>query len=674
MNDNVNWLSVGQDDTEDAFWTICEEYEQTLHEGSSLTPEQWLLAQCSPVLRQHLTDLHTLYKASRPSAAATGVSPAVAVPGYEILGELGRGGMGVVYQALQVRLNRVVALKVLLEGNHAGTETLARFRTEAEAAARLRHPHIVPIHEVGEHDGRPFLILEYVAGGSLKQHLDGTPQSARQAARLVQVLARAVHCAHEHGVIHRDLKPANILLDAEGQPHITDFGLAKMLDAGASPNGPTQTGVVVGTPSYMAPEQAAGEARQIGPAVDVYALGAMLYELLTGRPPFRAATTQETLLQVQQDEPVPPRRLQPRTPRDLETACLKCLQKDPRKRYASAGDLADDLGRFADGQPIQARPTGVWERGVKWARRRPTAAALVVVSFLAVVGLLALGLGSNQALREAAEESARERQHALDQRARATAHFQNALDLLEPLSFEVNQTALTTTPAGERFRDKFTQYARGFYQKLLAEQEDSGRDSRRQLGRARYGLGATHALLKENAEANREYRQAAAIQEQLKDEFPEEMAYQVDLAFTYYNLWEASAVTDAKEAGVWLAKMGPLFETVPLNNQRLAFLALRISRKLWELGKSQEALPWQTRLIDRLQAIHGEAKSGYEGQIASNALATALYSRGLLLLEKNQFGPAYHDFDRALRFEGAGLSPAMTKDCQNWRNFCKQFK
>jgi WD40 repeat protein len=321
------------------------------------------------------------------------------VAGYEVLGELGRGAMGVVYQARQIDLKRLVALKMILRGAHAGAEELARFRNEAEAAARLQHPHIVPIYQVGEQDGRPYLVLEHVEGGSLARQLDGKPQPAQASARLVEVLARAMHHAHERGIVHRDLKPANVLLGADGTPKITDFGLAKLLDG--DPGARTQSGAVLGTPSYMAPEQAGASSRptsragtgQVGSAADIYALGAILYELLTGRPPFLAETVLEALEQVRSQEPVPPRRLNPKVPRDLETICLKCLRKEPGARYASAADLAQDLGRFLGGGPVRARPVGRLERGWRWCRRKPALAvtgAGAALSLAAAVTALAL--------------------------------------------------------------------------------------------------------------------------------------------------------------------------------------------------------------------------------------------------------------------------------------------
>jgi eukaryotic-like serine/threonine-protein kinase len=259
--------------------------------------------------------------------------------------------MGVVYKARQQGLNRIVALKMILAGASASPQDLSRFRAEAEAVAQLAHSNIVQIYEIGEQGGCPFLALEYVGGGSLAQHLDGTPVAPKQAAETVLALARAVHHAHERGIVHRDLKPANVLLHADGTPKIADFGLAKRADSNQVH---TLTGTILGSPSYMAPEQAAGDGNKIGPATDVYALGVILYEMLTGRPPFKGATLLETIEQVREHDPVPPRFLLPKTPRDLETICLKCLEKSPQRRYASAAELAADLQAFLEGEPIRA--------------------------------------------------------------------------------------------------------------------------------------------------------------------------------------------------------------------------------------------------------------------------------------------------------------------------------
>jgi serine/threonine-protein kinase len=291
-----------------------------------------------------------------PEAATLSVSngappapPAVTpIPGYEVLGELGRGGMGVVYKARHFKLDRLVALKMILASGHAGAAELARFQTEAHAVARLQHPNVVQVYEVGEHEGKPFLALEFCPGGSLAQKLNHTPLPPRDAAALVETLARAMQAAHERHIIHRDLKPANVLLAQDGAPKITDFGLARKTDEA----GQTQSGAVLGTPSYMAPEQAGGKSVDVGPAADVYALGAILYETIVGRPPFKAATAMKTMNQVLHDDPVRPRQLQSTTPRDLETICLKCLRKDQTQRYKSAAELVEDVQRFLRGAPI----------------------------------------------------------------------------------------------------------------------------------------------------------------------------------------------------------------------------------------------------------------------------------------------------------------------------------
>jgi WD40 repeat protein/serine/threonine protein kinase len=403
------------------------------------------------------------------------------VPGYEVLGELGRGGMGVVYKARHKELKRTVALKMVLAGAHASAEEVGRFRTEAEAAARLQHPQIVQIYEVGEHQGLPYFCLEYCDGGSLGDRLRGRTLTPTEAAAAVETVARAMHFAHQRGVIHRDLKPGNILLASDptscspsypprggdegrtknsgaAHPHpslvasesgeapilagwvlkVTDFGLAKKIDASRAQ---TSSGAIMGTPGYMAPEQAEGRSKQVGPEADVYALGAVLYECLAGRPPFRAASTVETILQVIRDEPVPPSRLQPAVPRQLDTVTLKCLAKDPRKRYPSALALAEDLRQFRSGMRVTARPPSLAERTVKWTRRHPTLAALLCVLLLAgLAGLAGLyqfvtRLRTEKDRAEANERAARRvlytAQLNLAQNAFHHGHTYTVLSLLE---------------------------------------------------------------------------------------------------------------------------------------------------------------------------------------------------------------------------------------------------
>jgi tetratricopeptide (TPR) repeat protein len=386
--------------------------------------------------------------------------------GYEILGVLGRGGMGVVYKARQVGLNRLVALKMVLAGSHASPEELMRFKIEAEAVAHLQHPNIVQIYQTGIRDGRPFFSLEFCEGGSLQQKLDGTPMPPRQAAELIETLARALDFAHHRGIVHRDIKPANVLLSADGTPKITDFGLAKRLQDDQAQTG---TEAILGTPTYMAPEQASGKAREVGPPADVYALGAVLYDLLTGRPPFRGSTVLDTLQLVQTAEPIPPARLQPKVSLDLQTVCLKCLQKEPGKRYPTAGELADDLRRYLEGQPIQARPVSAWERAWKWARRNPYAAALAALAPLALVAITAVSVAFSAALYA--------RNVELD-KARTTVESQNEELDEKNKKLEKTQGALKKT-VGE------LTVSQGKLKGALADVRDRNKKLDQEMGRTR---------------------------------------------------------------------------------------------------------------------------------------------------------------------------------------------
>jgi eukaryotic-like serine/threonine-protein kinase len=325
--------------------------------------------------------------AAGPASGRRSKLAKVNVPGYVIIAEIGRGGMGVVYKARHIRLDRVVALKMILAGAHASADQIARFHTEARAVAQIQHPGIVQIHEDGDHDGLPYFSLEFVPGGSLAQVIGGKPQPPRSAATMVMALCGAMAEAHARGIIHRDLKPANVLLTLEGKPKITDFGLAKQMEGDSHE---TRSGAIMGSPSYMAPEQAWGQISAIGPLSDQYALGAILYEMLIGRPPFQGASVLETLELVRKQEPVPPTRLQPKVPTDLETICLKALQKDPAKRFPDAAAMAEDLRRFLSGEPIVARPVGTAERLWRWCKRNPRvaglAAAVALMGFIITIG------------------------------------------------------------------------------------------------------------------------------------------------------------------------------------------------------------------------------------------------------------------------------------------------
>jgi WD40 repeat protein len=359
---------------------------------------------------------------------------------YDLLEETGRGGMGVVYRARQRSLERTVALKVLLGGYFAGEEGRRRFRAEAAAAARLNHPGIVAIHEAGEADGQPFYSMDFIEGETLAVMLRRGPLLFRQAAELTEKIAAALHCAHTQGVLHRDLKPSNVLIDESGAPHVTDFGLAKILnDARPQDDGITLTNQIVGSPAWMAPEQAAAQAAPLTPAVDVYAAGAVLYEMLTGRPPFHGETPQAVLEQVQIADPVPPGRLNASIPADLETVCLKCLEKDPRRRYASAAALAEDLRRFLSGEPVLASPPGVTGRMLRWARRHRAAAAVicaVVAAFTTVAVVMSVTSVRVSRAKAVAEERAEEsRRHLIRSHVITGTHFLESDDTQRALPF-----------------------------------------------------------------------------------------------------------------------------------------------------------------------------------------------------------------------------------------------
>jgi tetratricopeptide (TPR) repeat protein/tRNA A-37 threonylcarbamoyl transferase component Bud32 len=439
----------------------------------------------------------------------------VSIPGFEISGELGRGAMGVVYRARQIKLDRLVALKMILPSARANPGQLARFLTEAEAVARLHHPNIVQIFEVGEHDGTPYFALEYVNGGTLAKKVRDVPQPPVEAARLIAVLAQAMEVAHRAGIVHRDLKPANVLLTSDGVPKIADFGLAKRLD---KPLGDTRTGDIMGTPTYMAPEQAAGRNREVGTASDVYALGAILYDLLTGRPPFRSASVMETMMQILTLDPVPPCRLQPQLPRDLETICLKCLHKERNRRYASAKALAEDLHRFLVGEPIHARPVGRVERGRKWVKRKPALAGLIGLSVLVGLGVIGGGVvyvrDQVDRLRKGQEEAHKaelSKQYAdwsVDgATARVQGNYEEALAI-----YERQRDLIEREPSLEDRRQENTTNVQEMQKKLLAISQRRGALDKYDRFKAAYDEAIFHATLAygDGVAANRQEARKAA--------------------------------------------------------------------------------------------------------------------------------------------------------------------
>jgi serine/threonine-protein kinase len=500
---------------------------------------------------------------AEPAAAGTRVGD------YELLGEIGSGGMGVVYKARQRSLNRVVALKMIGAGRLSTTADRERFRHEAETVARLDHPGIVPVYEVGEWDGAgtgpalPYFSMKLFEAGSLADRLDRFAAEPRAAARLVAEVARAVHHAHQRGVLHRDLKPANILLDADGRPHVADFGLAKRTLTDGEPGEASLTapGALLGTPGYMAPEQALGA--PLTTAADVYGLGAILYALLTGRPPFRADSVLETLEQVRDREPEPPASLNPRVDRDLQAVCLKCLAKRPEQRYGSAEALAEDLERWLAGRPIRARPVSPTLRLRRWCRRNPVLAGLSATAGLAVLAsLVVLGVSTGlvwwqSAQKEAAlkaEKEQRQRAEAKERQARrAVADYMRVAD--EWLASEPRMT--------EAVRD-FLEKALAFYEELS---QDQGADPelRYRTAQAHHFLARIRVRLGQRQEAHQSYRRQLELLNGLVAEFPGERKYRFDVFHCYLGLASVPVTGEGAEPayGAALATITELVRDYP---------------------------------------------------------------------------------------------------------------
>jgi tetratricopeptide (TPR) repeat protein/tRNA A-37 threonylcarbamoyl transferase component Bud32 len=546
-------------------------------------------------------------------AAGAVAAPVPALPGYEILEVLGRGGMGVVYKARQRALDRLVALKMILTNSAADAEERTRFRREAEAVAHLEHPHIVHIYEVGDQAGQPYCALEYVSGGTLARKLAGVPLPGGEAAGIVATLARTMHWAHQRGVVHRDLKPANVLLTADGVLKIADFGLAKRLEGAASL---THTGYVVGTPSYMAPEQAAGKNREVGPAADVYALGAILYETLTGRPPFLGAAPLDVLAQVVNAEPVPPRRWQPRVPVDLDTICLKCLEKEAGKRYASAGDLADDLERFQKGEPIRARPVGVAGRLWRWARRNRRVAGLLAALVVVVVGSLA-GLTWLWARAE-------------HQRQRAEANFEAAFGAVDDYLTAVSENRLLNEPGLQPLRKELLLKAQAYYEKFVREQ---GTDPavRAALARAYRRLAAIHHSLGDLPRAKAFGDKAVAVLGELVQDDPREVHHRIELAAVHNLL-----------GNVYLA----------LNQTGAAEAAYRQAIALLRDQSAQDA-PTAAALKEELAVAHNDLGKTYLDLTGQGEKAVAAFEEALTL--SNQLVRADADNPELKRLQGITL-------------------
>jgi tetratricopeptide (TPR) repeat protein len=640
-----------------------------------------------------------------PAGAASQIAGAWAadappsVVGYEVLNLLGRGGMGVVYKARQERLNRIVALKMIRAGAYASPELRARFHIEAEALAKLQHPNIVQIYEVGESSGCPYIAMEFVDGGNLGDLLAGQVAPPRVASGLVETLARAMHAAHLRGIVHRDLKPANILLGIENGelrmkkgepfsfldssfsiPKVTDFGLAKHLAEG---KGHTATGIVMGTPSYMAPEQARGRIHDIGPPTDVYSLGALLYELLAGRPPFLSENGLDTVRQVLSEEPPALSSLRPKSPRDLETICLKCLEKDAAKRYQTAEHLADDLRRYLNGEPITARPARLGERVVKWTKRRPAWAALIGASVL-LLCTFAWSYVRVLEERNQNQKSLQVARKAIDDLYTKMASErlfdepqldplnQELLEKAQNLYEELGQThgdnldvrrdaALAWFRLGEihRMRDQRGDAERAYTEAITRQEElcriEPGESHyRRDLANSHNWLGE---LLRESGrppeDAERHYRSALELQEELAALNPDDADYQMELARSHYNLGIIEQETDqAAQARksydrsvALLTGLRGSYPSEPNYRQDLARALINRGVLHNQGGSPDEAGKDYTQAIDMLTQLCHEnpsrARFKYE-------LAIALQNRGNILYSQGKQPEAKLEYDNAL--------------------------
>jgi serine/threonine-protein kinase len=596
-----------------------------------------------------------LRAASSPTGEPGAVSGplASAVPGYEILGELGRGGMGVVYKAWQQNLKRTVALKMILAGAHAGSDDLARFLREAETIARLKHPHVVQVYEFGSHEGKPYFSLEYLEGGSLASTLQGQPQAPAAAAQLVETLARAVQVAHEQQIVHRDLKPANILLTADGTPKITDFGLAKQGDTGL-----TATGDLLGTPSYMAPEQAEGKAREVGPAADIYALGAILYELLTGRPPFKGASVWDTLQLVTGTEAVSPSQLQPKVPRDLETICLKCLRKEPAGRYPSALALAEDLRRFSSGETIQARPVSTAERLWRWGRRNPVVATLATTLILVLVGSLAV----LTALWLHAERQRETAQHERDLADAAQSQAQTNLELanrnfalarkaVDDCFLLATEDPLLQQQNMQRVRRLLLAKALPFYEGFRTQHADN-QGLEAELAGTYDKVGTITAEIGRQQEALDALERARQLVDRLVTTSPNEPSYQAELARIHLRLAAVQSTMDRsaeadqtydRAIALWRQLTGAHPETASYQSG-LAKAYSGLGKLRAETGQPAAALKSYEQARQVFEAL---TKAEPENEAYRHSLALILNRRGALLSDTNRDDAALESYTRA---------------------------
>ncbi|HYV39259.1 MAG TPA: protein kinase [Gemmataceae bacterium] len=580
------------------------------------------------------------------------------VAGYEILGLLGRGGMGVVYKARQAGLNRLCALKMIIGGGHASQDAVMRFKIEAKAIAHLQHPNIVQVYEIGEENGCPYFSLEYVDGTTLQNKIASTPQPPAETARMMMQICQGVHAAHMRGVLHRDLKPANVLLTKDNVPKITDFGLAKRLED--EDHGQTRTGAIMGTPSYMAPEQAMGKAKELGPPADIYSLGAVMYDMLTGRPPFRGETVMDTLNQVQTLEPMPPEKLVPKVPRDLQTICLKALNKDQKKRYATAADMAEDLRRYLANEPIMARPTPVWERGVKWAKRRPALATLISVSTVAFFTVLTLGglwldsaraaaedKASDQAkLTKAADEKAEQekknaaeekklRKEAEQAKAEADGSFQLARDAVYDMWTKVGTVNLAYEPRLESVRNQILDKALEYNLKFL-EKRGTDPTVRYDAAKAFEEVGRINLMLTKFDESEKNYKIAMQRYQDLAKDAVAEVKYRKGVAVCNKALalvWQFQGQAAQSEKGFLLAledyeKLSTLEPDDADYLREMANLEAAFADLLMQQARMQEA---ELHYNTALSFWNTLLAKGVDNALTKQGLAALQVNRGVLL-------------------------------------------
>lgn len=560
--------------------------------------------------------------------------------GYEIIEEIARGGMGVVVRARETRLKRIVALKMVLGGALADESDIRRFYIEAEAAAQLQHPGIVPIYEVGDVDGQHFYAMQLIDGPNLKEKAANGPLPPAEAARLCLAVSQAVGYAHQNSIIHRDLKPENVLLTRDGQPMVTDFGLAKSIE---SSDNLTQSGQILGTPGYMAPEQALGRADQQGPATDIYSLGAILYFLLTGRPPFQAASTLETLDQVVRQQPVSPRDLNPSVPRDIETVCLKCLAKEPRQRYFSAQAFADDLQRFIEGRPVVARPTGRLTAMWRWCLRNRTIAVLAA----AFVGSLIAGTVISTRLALLAERRAVESEGNLRESERqkqaAIRNYAMARLAVDRYFTRVSENRLLNQPGLQPLQKELLRDALEYYQRFLAERREDT-SLREELAATLFRVGLIEeAVNPDQKVAVKAFQEAIQIQETLLKESPEPDHIQEALADTLSALSRIQMQTGDVESALATAR-------------RALDLRLSIVDRRESDPRFQRLVASSQMNLGIIERERGEARAAKQLMLESQRLRESILGTAEQFETRRDLGMGYYNLCNLALDEGDAAS------------------